>query len=480
MPKDIDIIFILDAGSNQFEEQQALVDSGMDVIILDHHEISNIDKFNLSPAIIVNNQISPNYQNKALSGAGVVYKFIKGLDETYFADQMIYKDYIDLASIGIVADLMDMKTLDNNYISYWGLANINNKFIRELAYKQSRGLKGIKNPNHLTKNDVSFYIAPIINGVIRSGTAEDKEAVFRALITNEDGGFYSHTWRNETKMETIWERAVRLATNAKNRQDAAKKKSFVALCEKIEKEKLNEHNIIIVTLDKKEAEKINPNITGLIAMELVKKYNKPTLVLREMELDGKQVYGGSGRNGNFYGLPSLKNALSDAGGFYQEGHSNAFGAFLLPNQISSIIEYFDNNIDASIFDDKVYEVDYWFHTGEAIDTEMLKEIADYSFIWTSSIQEPKFAFDINYTIGDIRIMGENKDCLKINYGGIAFVALKCPELVEALTAQSQGHITIIGTPTINEYNGYKNIQVMIDDIEIFKEETTTNDLLQLI
>lgn len=319
VPSDAKVVFIPDAGSNQFEEQEKLVSYGMSVIVLDHHEVSDIDKIYSSPAIIVNNQISENYNNKALSGAGVVYKFIKSMDEVYFPDNKIYNDYIDLAAIGIIADVMDMRSLDNNYISYYGLSNIKNKFIKELALKQSKNMKGIKNPNHLTKNDVSFYIAPIINGVVRSGTEEDKEIVFESMITYEDNNLYSHIYRGTEKQETIWERAVRLATNAKNRQDAAKKKSFVTLCEKIEQEKLNEHNIIIVTLDKKEAEKINPNITGLIAMELVKKFNKPTLVLREMELDGKQVYGGSGRNGNFYGLPSLLNVLRAVPVYYAEG-----------------------------------------------------------------------------------------------------------------------------------------------------------------
>lgn len=54
-------------------------------------------------------------------------------------------------------------------------------------------------------------------------------------------------------------------------------------------------------------------------MELVKEFNKPTLVLRDTEFEGQHVYGGSGRNGNFYGLPDLKAKLTEAGGFYEEG-----------------------------------------------------------------------------------------------------------------------------------------------------------------
>ena len=480
VPSDAKVVFIPDAGSNQFEEQEKLTSLGMKVIVLDHHEVSDIDKIYSSPAIIVNNQISENYNNKALSGAGVVYKFIKSMDEIYFPTDKICREYIDLAAIGIIADVMDMRSLDNNYISYYGLLNIKNKFIKELAFKQSKNMKGIKNPYHLTKNDVSFYIAPIINGVVRSGTEEDKEIVFESMITYEDSNLYSHVYRGTEKQETIWEKAVRLATNAKNRQDAAKKKSFAVLCEKIKKEKLDEHNIIIVALNKEESEKVNPNITGLIAMELVKEFNRPVLLLRETELDGQKVYGGSGRNGNFYELPNLKLMLSEAGGYYEEGHPNAFGVFLLESQISDIVNYFDTKIDKEIFNNTLYEVDYWFHTGETIDIQMLKEIAEYDYLWNSSIPQPKFAFDLNYAAENIQTMGSNNDSLKIYYNGISFIAFKCPELIEALKEQDRGHITIIGSAQINEYNGYRNIQVIIDDIEIFKENNNINSILELI
>lgn len=464
VPIDTDLVFIPDAGSNQFEEQQSLYERGMKVVILDHHEVSNSQGLQWTPAIIVNNQISPDFPNKSLSGAGVVYKFIKAIDKIFFKNDHIFHDYGDLAAIGIIADAMNMTTLDNNYIAYWGLSHIHNKFIHELALKQSRG---IKNPDHLTKIDVAFYIAPIINGVIRSGAAEDKEMVFGAMIDNEDTELYPHTWRGVTKMETLWERAARNAANAKSRQDASKKKSFEWLCEKIRTEGWDKHNIIIVTLNSKESAKVSPNITGLIAMELVKEFNKPALVLRDTDFEGQSVYGGSGRNGNFYGLPDLKAMLTRAGGLYQEGHANAFGVFLRKNQIDSIREYFDKYLDSSVFEDTVYEVDYWFHTGETIDKEMLYEIGSYSDLWGNSIPQPKFAIDINYDAAELRVMGADGSSLKISHDGIDFVAFKCKELIAQLQSKPSGHVTIIGRPQLNEWNGHTTVQIMIDDVEVF-------------
>lgn len=475
VPEDTQLVFIPDAGSNQFDEQDALFQRGVKTIILDHHEVDDMKRLQWSPAIIVNNQTSPDYVNKSLSGAGVVYKFIKAMDKTYFNNDHIFHDYGDLAAIGIIADAMNMTTLDNNYIAYWGLSHIHSKFIHELAVKQSRG---VKNPDHLTKIDVAFYIAPVINGVIRSGTSEDKQMTFEALIDNEDTNLYEHTWRGTTKMETRWERAARNAINAKSRQDSSKKKSFEWLCEKIRKEGWDNHNIIIAVLDAKESMKVSPNITGLIAMELVKEFNKPALVLRDTELDGAPVYGGSGRNGNFYGLPDLKVVLAKAGGLYQAGHANAFGSFLAKDQVDSVRQYFDTHFSAATFNDAVYEVDYWFHTGEEIDQNMLVEIAEHDELWGNSIPQPKFAFDINYTSDEIRLMGADNSSLKLSHDGVDFVAFKCPELIRQLQEKSSGHISIVGRPQINEWMGRKNIQIIIDDVDVFNDTNVSiNDLI---
>lgn len=471
---DTELVFVPDAGSNQFKEQKELCDKGMKVIVLDHHEVSEQELLETTPAIIINNQTSPQFPNKFLSGAGVVYKFIKALDKVYFSNNPIFHDYGDLAAVGIIADAMNMTSLDNNYIAYWGLSHIHNKFIQTLAIKQARG---IKNPNKLTKIDVAFYIAPVLNGLIRIGTAEEKEMIFSAMINNEDDNLYPHTWRGVTKQETLWERAVRIAVNAKSKQDSQKKKSFEWLCKDIREKGLDQHNIIIVTLDEQDSSKVSANITGLIAMELVKEFNKPCLVLRTTTFNDIAVFGGSGRNGNFYNLPDLKLALNAAGGFYQEGHANAFGVFLKPDQVDNIRSYFDSHFNAQDFLDTVYEVDYWFHTGEDINSGMLLEIAEHEELWGNSIPQPKFAFDFNTNAAIVKIMGADNSSLKITSNGIDFVAFKRKDWIELLQQNPKAHISIVGRPQINEWMGRQRIQIIIEDIDIKEPEHIDLDSL---
>ena len=466
IPLDADLIFVPDAGSNNYEEQKHFCELGKEVIILDHHDVDNYED---TGAILVNNQFSPDFRNKNMSGAGIVLMFIMMMDEMYYPSQEIYKDYFDLAAVGIIADAMNMTALGNNYLAFYGLRNIRNKLIHEIAIKQSRG---IKNPNSLTKIDVAFYIAPIINGVIRGGEMEDKMAVFKAMSTEDSTEDIVTTWRGVERHETLYEYAARLAANAKSRQDSQKKKAFEWLCGKIREEGRDKDNLIIVPLNTTESKKVNPNFTGLIAMELVKEFNRPSLVLRETDFEGKHMFGGSGRNGNFYGLPDLKTFLHQAGVYYAEGHANAMGVFLLPEEVDKLKEYANTKLNPLAFE-TVYEVDYIFKDKFDIDYEMLFQMASYDELWGNSIPQPKFAFTIDYGKTDIMIMGKDHSSVKIRCGQIDFVSFKNAVLAEKLVEVSNGTATIVGRPQINEWNGNVNVQIMIDDIKIEPREQIT-------
>ena len=404
--------------------------------------------------------------------------FIKMMDELYFPSEAIYKDYRDLAAIGIIADAMNMTTLGNNFLAFHGLKNIRNQFIKEVAIKQAHG---IKNPNCLTKIDVAFYIAPIINGVIRSGEPEDKMMVFRAMSEEDNHEDFVRTWRGVEYHETIYQCAARLAANAKGRQDANKKKAFEWLCGKIKEEGYDKDNIIIVTLDDVESKKVTPTLTGLIAMELVKEFNRPALVLRKTEFEGKQVYGGSGRNGSFYGLSDLKSFLHKAGVTYGEGHANAFGAFLTADEVENVRKMANQDLNPETFEN-VYEVDYIFKNNWDIDDEMLYQMASYDDLWGNALPQPKFAFTFDFNKTDVLIMGKDKSSIKIKCNGIDFVAFKKAELAQRLMGMVAGTAHVVGRPQLNEWNGNFNIQVMIDDIEIEEREAIpqTKTLFDLI
>lgn len=471
---NVNLVFIPDAGSNDYDKQKELIGKGKTVIILDHHEVEN---FQNTGAYLINNQASVNFSNKNMSGVGIVYMFIKEMDRLYFVSNPIADNYLDLVAVGIIADAMSMKSLGNNYIVYYGLQNIRNKFLKQIIDKQKRG---IKNPNWVSKIEVAFYIAPVINGVIRSGSTEDKNAVFTAMSTDESDEVFTSEWRGVTRNENLWERAARLAVNAKSRQDAAKKKGFEWLCGLIEENGWDKHNLIIATLNEEQSKKLNPNFTGLIAMELVKKYNKPCLVLRASDYEGVKVFGGSGRNGNFYGLPSLLDFLLESGlTKYCAGHANAFGTYIVPENIAMLREYSDKHLKSEVFTDDRVDVDYWFND-ESIDKDMLMAFAEADKLYGNSIPQPKFAFTFyNYNESNYKVMGKDLASLKMSFDGVDFVVFKNAAVVHSVGQHRGGCVTIIGRPQINEWNGRKTIQIMVDEIEATDEKKTEPAVVEI-
>lgn len=181
------LVVVPDAGSYDVEEHRILNDMGIDVIVLDHHEqlydedgtpiVSNAPK-----TIIVNNQLSPNYANKSLCGAGIVYKFCEVLDEILGISQA--SNYIDLTALGEIADVMNKTNTETNYIMQEGLLHIKNRGLQILIEAQSFSLKEkAKYPYPgLTTTDIAFYVAPLINAITRVGTMDDKRAMFYCFI----------------------------------------------------------------------------------------------------------------------------------------------------------------------------------------------------------------------------------------------------------------------------------------------------------
>ena len=69
-------VFVPDAGSNDREEHERLRSYGINVCVLDHHEVDKDSDY----AIVINVQLS-DYPNKSLTGAGVTWQFCRAFDE---------------------------------------------------------------------------------------------------------------------------------------------------------------------------------------------------------------------------------------------------------------------------------------------------------------------------------------------------------------------------------------------------------------
>lgn len=374
---DIDFLIMADAGSNDIHELKELMKLGKRILILDHHTINDDEQKSIfqdqngnTVGVIVNNQLDEYSNDQA--GVGVVYKFLTAMTE----DELVH--YMDLVSIGNVADSMLLNGYEMRYIVDKGLKNINNELIKEF-------MADAKLEGKMTPTDVSFNITNKINSVIRYGNAKEKEDLFRALIGEEEEIEYtprkSRTNPNPTtEIQTLQKAMVRISKSVKQKQDNAKKKCVEKCKQFVEENNLDENKAIII-IDEK-GELIDRKITGLICMSLVDVFKKSVVVLSK----SKEKYIGSMRG---YGVESLKEILESTEIIKCIGHHNAAGVEVdfkdIPRLIKRVNKVFE---DVEIVPPCTL-VDCEIDTKTLREKDML-EIFNMKSIWHSHCPSPLF------------------------------------------------------------------------------------------
>lgn len=127
-------------------------------------------------------------------------------------------DYLDLAAVGLVGDMMDLKSMETKELVQLGLGRIHNPFLVGMCEKNSFSMKGAVNPFTVT-----FYIVPFVNAITRSGTQEEKELIFDSMLESKANNKVLSTKRGHKlgEQETILTQALRVVTNVKKRQTDA-------------------------------------------------------------------------------------------------------------------------------------------------------------------------------------------------------------------------------------------------------------------
>ena len=472
VPDDMDYVIIPDAGSNQYDEQWELVQKGMKVLIMDHHHADDFEE--IENVTVVNNQLSKKFRNKDLSGAGIVFKVIQYYSKVY-SDGEDYKEFTDLAALGIISDMMDTRNLDNNFIIYHGLRNINSRIFEALLSYQEYSISSMFTPS---KIDVAFYITPIINGVIRAGSMDDKELLFTSFIDQtRNRDIYEREYNGRTLRENFYEMVARNSANVKDKQNREKEKAMQYIDTKIQESEHVDRSIVFAITSKEDDIVVPKTMTGLVAMELVKKYGKPTLVVRPKTIHNETFLFGSGRASTAEGFESFRNVLNNSSyTHFAQGHDNAFGFGIKMRDVGKFLDDMDRMLSGIDFESDIIEVDYLFEKNH-IDESMLKEFADAMPLYGNGIAQPKFAFKMVLAKDNFTVMGKEKNVVRINYKNLTFLKFKDNDLVNYIQNEMKElvEVEIIGRSQNNEFRGQKKLQIIIDYIKI--ENTSTDVLL---
>ena len=450
---NIKYVVLPDSSSNDYEYHERLGAEDIECLILDHHIVEPDTKFS-QWAVIVNNQLSKRYTNKNLCGAGVTWQFCRFCDEileTNFANE-----FIDLAALGIVSDMMSMIELENRYIVHTGFANIKNYFFKALCEKQSFSMGG-----KVTPITVAFYITPLINAMIRAGAQDEKQRCFQAFIDGH-AMVESHKRGAKGTFEEVAIESARECTNARAKQNRILDKAVEQLEIKIHKYNLLENKILFVRLDD---EDFPPELNGLCAMKLAAKYQKPTIVAR---LNEEGEIKGSSRGLNESELKSFKNFMDESGYFtFTAGHDNACGIGILDKNLSSFHEYANTKLANVDFGESWYEVNFERIAADQDIKDLICDIAAHEDIWGQGNPEPLVHIkDINITKSDVRIMGKNQDTVKIEKFGIAYMKFHAKDFIQELGQYDSVKLEVVGRANLNEWGGYQTPQIFITNYQI--------------
>lgn len=408
-----------------------------------------------SNAVIINNQSSKNYTNKALTGAGVVWQFCRYID-SQTRKNFAWK-YIDLAALGVIADMGSIAEIENRFIIVNGLSSIKNFFFKTLIDKQSFSMGGRINPT-----TVAFYIVPMINAMIRIGTQDEKVRLFEAFIDGKKE--VESNKRGEKGQKTLLAlESARECTNAKARQNKIKDKAVEELEIKIYKYDLLENKVLFVRLD--DDNDFPSELNGLVANQLANKFYHPTIIARLNE-DGQ--IRGSARGLNQSGLDSFKNFMMDSGYFeYALGHDNACGCSISNKDLSAFHTYANEKLKNIDFSENVYNVNFSRMAADEDLVDLIMDIGKYVDIWGQGLPEPLiYISDINLTQNEIEVIGKNKDTVKFTKFGTTYIKFHAKDLIEELSQYNDIKVNLVGKANINEWMGRETPQIIIEGYEI--------------
>jgi len=429
---DVSLVIVIDAGSNDYKQHKQLKDRGIDVLVIDHHEC---DKGYSKHAIVINNQLSKKVYNKNLSGAGVVYKFIKALDDYLFENKS--EQYIDLVALGNIADVMDLHEKETRYYVYRGIEVINNTFIKALVEQNKFDLEDKYNVEK-----VGWVIAPKLNGTIRSGTQEEKLKMFQAFVS-DDYDFCLET--------------AKMCKNIKSRQDNAVKSGMAKIIKDIELNKDDKCLILEV------GDKLNQSHTGLVAMKLSDKYKLPTLLYRDIK-DKDGFVGGSFRGVDGFTDDLRMDILNSNLVEFSQGHPQAGGYQLKKQNIPNLKRYLDDlykNIEN--IDNKEYRVDFILSEND-IDDYVINQLASLESEFGNGIDVPLIAFeDIKLELNkDINLKGKLNIVFYIN--GVKFIKKFSTNILKESLLDKNVTVNFIGKCSMNTYNNTGQVEIV--DIEV--------------
>ena len=433
----IDLVITCDCGITAHEQVERAKNSGLKMIITDHHEQS--DTLPDALAVLNPKRKDSEYPFRDLCGAGVVYKLVEAICLTLYGSADKAKEYLDLVAIGTAADIVPL-TDENRCLVREGLNRIRNRQCRV-------GILELFNVCQMDSQAISvinivFGIAPRLNAVGRMGSAS--RAI--TLLTTDD-------------RQTARDYSLILHQENEERQKVERKVTEEALLQVNEKYGEDLPKAVVLAGD------WHPGVIGIVSSKVKDKIHRPVFMIAVKDGMGK----GSGRSISEFDLyDALSNSSDHLCGF--GGHQMAAGLTIKKENIKAFEEQFLSYAEKNISEDMLEpSINVEANVNpEEINGSLMGFLQDMEPFGPANMR-PKFsvsAVNANYVTllkdkhlrFSIRDNGHSLNC-------IAWNMLDYYELI----MDSSQKIDMVFVPTYNEWNGVRKIQLVVKDIRPAKQ-----------
>lgn len=290
------------AAHNEIEYANTL---GIDVVVTDHHDIPKV----LPECVaIVNPKIEGSLFTDEICGCGVVFYVVWAISNQLGLDD--YLKYLPLAAIGTVGDVMKLRG-QNRIIVKNGLELFKDSPIAAVRILNEEIAASGDVPN---AGKIGYMISPLLNA---AGRMQGPEEAVEFLLSAQDYEAREH-------LATLKE------LNAKRK---AEEEKALKECTSGNKIITPEDSPIIVA----RGDDFHPGIVGILAGELVKKYDKPSIVVYLANENGEPVLIGSARSVDGIDIMQVFDASSE---FFLKvgGHKKAAGFTLIEEKFDEFIK----------------------------------------------------------------------------------------------------------------------------------------------
>lgn len=301
----VDLVITVDCGTASLGEIEILNGKGIDVIVVDHHEMSEGG----SPdcVAVVNPKLGDDHHY--LCAAGVVFKLAHALLKKRMVEEFDLKECLDLVAVATISDIVPL-VAENRLLVRHGL--------KRLPQTKNHGLKALQEiadlKGRLTSMDVGFRIGPRLNA---AGRMDQPDEALNLLMAD-----------NVADAKAL---GVKLNDFNVERQQFEKRIRDEAM--KMLLDKFDHVNDPVIVLSSRDW---HPGVVGIVASRLMRMYYKPTFIIA---VDDDGVGKGSGRSVEGVSLVGAIRACDEyliAGG----GHDMAAGLSIDEDQLDDFREAF--------------------------------------------------------------------------------------------------------------------------------------------